>query len=200
MRGLILALVSLIFLSACSSGGSNTTSGSGITNFTSGTTGLRLSATLATESFSSDTVASDCSIPEDGTIDQRLSSDLGTITITVNDTSTVTTSNDKGIDFTSYTVSYRPVTAGAPALSSRSHGQSLPVFLGTAKTATASASVIVVELDTTKPEFAVKNTTGAIFTYNLTVTYSGRRTDTGEAVRVSATVPIELGDFCETTS
>ncbi len=198
MRGLILALVSLIFLSACSSGGSNTTSGSGITNFTSGTTGLRLSATLATESFSSDTVASDCS--GDGTVDQMISSDLGTITITVNDTSTVTTSNDKGIDFTSYTVSYRPVTAGAPALSSRSHGQSLPVFLGTAKTATATASVILVELDTTKPEFAVKNTTGAIFTYNLTVTYSGRRTDTGEAVRVSATVPIELGNFCEATS
>ncbi len=196
MRRLILALVAPLMLAACSSGGGTSDSGSGVAGFNSGSTGLFIVATLAADTFSSDTVPSDCDVPPDGVVEQRLTTDNGTISVTVRDTAIVSTSANKGIVFTSYTVAFTPVTPGAPALATRTHGQSIPVILGTAAEASAEAQVILVELDTTKPEFASKNTTGRTFTYNIAVTLRGSRIDTGEAVTVTARTSMELGNFC----
>ncbi len=197
MRRLILALAAPLVLAACSSGGGTSDSGSGVAGFNTGTTGLFIVAVLTPENFSSDAFPSDCDEPPDDVIEQRISTDTGTITVTVRDTSIVTTTANKGIVFSSYTVSFSPVSAGAPALASRTHGQSIPVILGTSDEASAEAEVILVELDTTKAEFRAKNPTGVTYTYSVTVTLRGSRIDTGQSVSVSARAPIEIGDFCD---
>jgi hypothetical protein len=196
MRRMLLALALSVVLAGCSSGGG--TSGGGSTaGLTAGTTGLTIIATLTPDTFSSDTVASDCTVPPDGEIEQRLTSDNGSVTITIRDNSLVSTGTEKGVLFTSYTVNFNPVSAGAPALSSRTQGQNLAVLLGDGKEADGTVSVVLVELDTTKPEFRAKNTTGSVFTYSISVVFRGTRVDTGEIVSVTATAPMELGDFCD---
>ena len=197
MRRLLIALAVPLVLVGCSSGGGTSGSGSGIAGVSSGTTGLVIVGVLDAESFSSDTLASDCTVPPDGVIDQFVTTDLGTMTITVRDTSIVATSNNKGVNFQTYSVSFRPVSAGAPALATRSFSKSFSIILGGSDEASAQTSVVLVELDTTKPEFNAKNTTGGVFTYSVSVTYRGSRIDTGEAVSVTASTNIELGDFCD---
>lgn len=196
MRRMLLALTLSVLLAGCSSGG-GTSGGSGVAGFTSGTTGLIILATLEPATFSSDTVASDCDVPPDGVVDQFLTSDVGSMTITIRDNSLVSTGTEKGVLFTSYTVSFKPVTAGAPVLASRTQGQNLSVLLRGGDETSGTVSVVLVELDTTKPEFRAKNPQNRVFTYNISVTFRGSRVDTGEVVTVTATTPMELGDFCD---
>lgn len=198
MRQFIMALAATALLAGCSSGGDTSSGGTGVAGITAGKTGLLIFAVLDAEEFSVDTVPDDCTEPPDGVLDQFVTSSLGTATITIRDNSLVATGNNKGAIFTSYTVSFKPVSAGAPALASRSHGTNLPIILSGAEEATGEAGVVLVELDTTIPEFNAKNATGAVFTYSVTVTFRGTRTDTGQTVTVSATTTMELGNFaCE---
>src|SRR5690606_96387 len=129
----------------------------------SGSTGLSIFATLAAESFSSD-AWDGCPEDEEGVIEQRISSDHGTASITVRDTSLVTTNANKGVLFNSYTVSYQGISGGAPALANRVQGESVPIFLGNADTASAEVPVVLVELDTTKAEFRLKNPARNVYT------------------------------------
>src|SRR5690606_39320762 len=130
-------------------------------------------------------------------VEQFITTDAGTASITVRDSSLVGTNSNKGVLFNTYTVSYQPLTAGAPALSSRVHGQSVPIFLGTSDTASAEIPVLLVELDTTKVEFRNKNPLGTVYSYRVTTTFRGVRTDTNQAASVSASTTIEIGEFCE---
>lgn len=197
MQRMLTAIIAPLVLAACSSGEGTSGSGGGVAGVNSGSTGLSIFATLAAESFSSDAWESDCDEDEEGIIEQRISSDLGSASITVRDTSLVTTNTNKGVLFNSYTVSYQGISGGAPALASRVQGESVPIFLGNADTASAEVSVVLVELDTTKAEFRRKNPTRNVYTYRVTTTFRGVRTDTNQAVTVSASTPIEFGDFCE---
>ncbi len=199
MGRIILALLAPLLLAACSSGGGTSNSSAGVSGFTAGTTGLLIVGTLAVDNFSIDTRSSDCTIPPDGVVDNIVTSDLGTMSITIRDTSEVPIARGKGVIFTSYTVSYTPSTQGAPPLTQRSHSQSLPILIddeSSGDDVTEEASVIIAELDTTKPEFNARNTGNRIFTYTVTVTFRGRRTDTDQAVSVAASASIEMGDFC----
>ncbi|GJL80834.1 MAG: hypothetical protein DHS20C01_04680 [marine bacterium B5-7] len=199
MRRLILAMSAALWLAACSSGGSTSSTGGSITGATSGTTGLFMFVILTPPDFSSDTKSSDCTVPPDGVIDQFVTSDIGSVTITIRDNSLVATTSNKGVVFTSYTVSYTPITPGGPALASRRQSESIPVVLGDDDEASATAPVVLVELDTTKPEFNARNPAGKVYTYNITVTFRGSRIDTGAPVAVSGSTSMELGDFCEGT-
>ncbi|MCZ7600470.1 MAG: hypothetical protein M5U09_25845 [Gammaproteobacteria bacterium] len=157
MQRMLTAIITPLVLAACSSGEGTSGSGGGVAGVNAGATGLSIFATLAAESFSSDARESDCDEDEEGIIEQRISSDLGTASITVRDTSLVTTNANKGVLFNSYTVSYRGISGGAPALANRVQGESVPIFLGNADTASAEVPVVLVELDTTKAEFRLKN-------------------------------------------
>ena len=225
MRGLIVAFCAAVILSACSSNGGGTSNGTGSIGVNAGATGLIITATLDTSTFSADTTQNICNVSmpegfvfagfdEDGNVlgtdtgtletsvvlgaeielEDNLATVLGTLTISIVDTGPTTTPN-KAINFTEYTVSFTSGTPGAIPLASRTHGMSLPVVLGTAKTASASASVALIELDTTRPTFASSNPVGNVFTYAVRVSARGVRLDTGEVFNVSAIVTMELGDF-----
>ncbi len=199
MRRLFPALLASLVLAACSSGGGESDSGSGVAGFNAGTTGLVLIATVTPDTFSSDAFTSDCTEPPDDVFEQRINTDFGDANIIIRDTSLVSTNQNKGVVFNTYTVSFSPVSPGAPALTTRSHGQSIPIFLGTASEASADTQVVLVELDTTKAEFRAKNPSGAVFTYNIVVTFRGSRIDTGAAVSVTARTTMEIGEFCNAT-
>ena len=200
MRGIFTTLALSLLLSACSPGSSTTSSGSaGVTGFTAGTTGLSLFAVLTSEEFSIDASGITCTIDprvDEITFDSFISTDTGTFDVTITDTSLLPTNSDRGILFTSYIVSWSGVSAGAPALSPRTHSQTLSVNLAGGSSATGSVEIIVADIEATKPQFIARNPTGVPFTYNLTVTYRGVRIDTGEAVSVGATTTVEMANFC----
>jgi len=202
MRGFFTTLALSLLLSACSPGSSTTSSGSaGVTGFTAGTTGLNLFAVLSSEEFSIDASGITCTIDprvDEITLDSFITTDTGTFAITITDTSLLPTNLDRGILFTSYTVAWKGISARAPALSSRTHSQTLSVNLAGGSSATGTAGIIVADLESTKAQFMSRNPTGTPFTYNLTVTYRGVRIDTGETVSVGATTTVEMGNFCPT--
>ncbi|KAA3627492.1 MAG: hypothetical protein DWQ08_07690, partial [Proteobacteria bacterium] len=178
MRHFILALAASVLLAGCSSGG-DSSSGGGVVGVAAGTTGLLIFVVLEANDLSVDTVPDDCSNPLDGVLDQLVSTAVGTANVTVRDNSIIATGNNKGVIFTSYTISFKPVSGGAPALQSRAHGTNLPIILAGAEEATGDIGVVLIELDTTIPEFNAKNPAGNVYTYTVTITLRGSRTDTG---------------------
>ena len=200
MRAIILSLVTALLISACSPGGSTTSTGAtGITGFTSGTTGLTLFATVTSTDFSIDTSGITCTIDplvDPITFDQFVTTSSGTFSVTINDTSAIPTNSDRGVLFTDYTVSWAGISPGAPFLSSRTFSTTFSVLLNGTSNATGSAAIIIADIDSTKPEFTSLNPAGFAFTYSVVVTYRGSRIDTGEAVSVSASTTVELANFC----
>jgi len=207
MRGFFLALVTSVLLSACSSGGSTSTGGSQVGGNNAGSTGLIIYATLSMDSFSIDVSSVKCDYvydpdnPTEVEYESPITTDTGTMTITVEDTSVVSTSSNKAVHLTDYTVSFQRKSSGSPTLTARDYSNSATMFLGDGGNATLALDVIIADLAGTKAEFRdqARDQYGFVYgvdSYVVTVTYRGRRGDTGEAVSVSATAHIEFGNFC----
>ncbi|MFT5111339.1 MAG: hypothetical protein ACI8P9_000658 [Parasphingorhabdus sp.] len=225
MRGLIIAFCATFLFSACSSNGGGTSGGTGSIGVNAGSTGLIITAVLTSTNLSADTHLNVCSVTlptgftfdsfdgsgnvlasEDATgivaingsavvvLEDGITTETGTIAISITDTGPATTPN-KAINFTRYTVSYTSPTPGAPAIGSRTHAISLPVVLAGATVVSTSQSVLLVELDTSRPTFVSSNPAGTVFTYTVRVSITGTRLDTREVFTVSGLVSMELGDF-----
>lgn len=158
--------------------------------------GLSISASVTPSSISVDSWASDCTVPPDGTIDQKLSTHTGTLNVTVYDIYKKYTNVTQGVTFTRYTISYSSNNPNAIALASRTVNENIQIPLAGANSATLSKTVEVVELET-KTAFRNGWTSQSLpISYTVTMVFYGKDWLTNSDIKVTVTTEVEIGDFC----
>ena len=197
MRYRIYLILLLFALAGCSSGSS--TSGGGSNPVTdTGNTGLSVSAYLTVDSISADCWSNDCNNDGNITGTELIGTDQGTVNVTVTDLYNQYAKENQGVTFTSYTITYSGVSPSAPALPSRTLGTTFQIPLDGSSSATATTTVILVELDTTKATFATLNPgpNMTTYSYKITLTFFGKDWVNNENIKMVVTTTMELGNFC----
>jgi hypothetical protein len=196
MKKLSAILIALYLLAGCSSGGGTSGGAGGVGTFTS-ESGLLLAASLTPNgSFSVDVIQSVCEIdPETGetTTEPGTMSILGTFTVTIQDITDLTNGLfPRGITLDKYTISYQQVGGRSNiALGTITNAQTFSLLSGNA---TGSTTVVLASLSTTLDQFARVYPGAGIYTYIVTITYSGRDLN-NESITAVASTTIEMGDF-----
>ncbi len=197
MRYRIYLILMLFALSGCSSGSS--TSGGGSNPVTdTGNTGLSVSGYVTPATTSADCWSTDCNYDSKVTGTEIISTDVGTLNVTVTDLYNQYTNVNQGVTFTSYTISYSSSAAGAPALPSRTIATTIQIPLSGNSSASVSTSVTLVEVATTKTTFASLNPSKTPYSYTITLTFHGKDWINNENITMVIKTTMEFGDFCPT--
>lgn len=193
----MLGLLTLImFLTACSSGVS--TDGAGGAGSDDGGTGLVIFATISPNSISSDAFPD---AGEDADMDGipdtlgTISTDQGTVSITVSDPFGIFSRNFQGVTFERYTVSYFSSDPAAPPLSTKAFNDTLNIVLNNGQ-GVGTLSIFLVDLPT-KAEFRRRASGSTVFNYDVTVTITGRDFINNATITVVVRTTIEMGDFVD---
>ena len=199
MKKLTSILIALYLIAGCSSGGGVSGGAGGAGTFTTDS-GLVLAASLTPiGGISVDAFVTICDVDMDtgeATVETGITTKLGTFTVTVVDATDLTGGLfPRGITLDSYTVEFAGQRPGAPFLTPRTFAETFSILSGNG---TASATVVLMDLDTIDREFQMQSS-GSIVSYVVTVTFRGRDLN-GEFLQIVASTFLELGDFdrCDT--
>lgn len=212
MRKITILLIAVFLASGCSSGGGTTSSGDG-SGIQTTPSNLLLSAMLTVNDSvnvtgsSVDLFVDLCNafaVAEDPdtepVFEDPITTVSGTMTVMSNDlmdTSGLTLVEifPEGVTFNRYEVSFTVPDApnsSAPRLPRRIFRGTFTLLNGTA---TGSVRVILMDLDTTIPEFLrLRQGSGSIISYNVKVTLMGAELN-GQPIRISAETFLEVGNF-----
>jgi len=189
-----LVTIASLSLVACSSGVSESAGGGSGT--TTGGTDLIANASLSTENISIDAFPTDTN--DDGKItaeDQLLSTDFGTLSITITDPLGNFSRVFQQVNFHTFEIRYIEGTERAPDLGLRRVSDNLSITL-TDGTGSGEVDLPIVDLPT-KRQFADQASGSTVFNYTVEVRAIGSDIVTASRIIVVARTQIELGDFVQ---
>lgn len=198
MQRLFVILFTAIFVSACGSGATTSKAGGAGTN--TGSTGLLLFASIEpAESQWPEATAGDGCAVDPLTPETSLAAVTAEITITLQDPRGIYAFpfQPQGVTFDSYTITYQPVSPGAPQLSPRNF-RSITANIslnGVTTPVTVTDNIIVMDVATLR-EWLSKDSRSPD-TYALSITYRGRDFVNGEPINLVVRHQIVLIAPCE---